>query len=100
VTKVVPSRKQQGRGDAKGLCHQFESGGGLAQRQGGADLTYAVPDHLSQSGRIDAVAKRCRFCRCRDCAEPRGSVLQSLGHRRLWIICGAKLVGYCGQNSA
>ena len=22
-----------------------------------------------------------------------------VGHMRLWVVCGAKLVGYCGQNS-
>jgi len=55
-------------------------------RNRGANQTYVVPSHLSQPGRIDVVARRCRFSRCWDCTN-----LERLSFFGCWGL------GNCGQ---
>jgi len=99
VTEVVPSKKQQGRGDAECLHHQFEPGGGSAQWQRGADLTYAVPVIFLSQERLMLWQGGADFADVRIAQNLEAQFFKLLRYRRLQITCGAKLVGYCGQTS-
>ena len=81
------------------MRHQFEPGRRSAQWQRGADLTYVVPGHLSQPGKLTLWPRGADFAGVEIAQSLEAQFFKLLRYRGLQIICGAKLVRYCGQNN-